>query len=384
MENFIYENTSRLIFGKHDESVIAAEIKRLGAKKVLVHYGQGSIVRSGLLGKITKALTDHKIKYVEYGGVVANPLREHTLAGLALAKKEKVDLVLAIGGGSVIDSAKCICAGLTNADIWSYYTDKTKKLPNPAAPLGVVLTIPAAGSEGSCASVMKDEATGIKYGLHNDTLRSRFAFVNPDYCETLPREQVAYGASDILAHMLERYFSPHDHVVATDKLLTGAIQAVLEIAPKAYKDPANYAYMAEFCLLGTLAHNGMLSLGRNVQAWEAHPIEMAFISGKYNQSHGTGLAIIFPAWLKHVAKTRPTKVQQFANEVMGEKSVALAIAKLEKWYKSLGLATTLKEVGIDVKDAIEVATVALEPKIPLGGYGQLTMTDIENIIRLAK
>jgi len=383
MQNFSYQNQSKIIFGKNDESVLAAEIKNQGAKTVLIHYGQNSIVKSGLLARVKKALDNESIKYVEHGGVQANPLRNHALQGVDLAIKNKVDLVLAIGGGSVIDSAKLICAGAVNDDIWSYYTDKTKQIKG-ALPLGVVLTIPAAGSECSTGSVVKDERNGRKYVLSHNFLRSRFAFVNPEYCNTLPKEQVAYGASDILAHLLERYFSPEQNVTVTDKLLTGAIQAMFEIAPKVYKDPSDFESMAEFCLLGTLAHNGMLALGRVVQAWESHPIEMAFISGHYDHAHGQGLAIIFPAWMKYVSKTKPAKVLQFAKEVMQESTIEKGIAKLEAFFKSLGLAVTLKELNIKVAEAQEIVKTAFAKDVILGGFGELTLDDILNVVALAE
>jgi len=383
MQNFSYENQSKIIFGRNDESVLATEIKNLGAKTVLIHYGQNSIIKSGLLARVKTALENEKIKYVEHGGVQANPLRNHALQGVELAKKNKADLVLAIGGGSVIDSAKLICAGAVNENIWEYYTDKSKQIKG-ALPLGVVLTIPAAGSECSTGSVVRDERTGQKYVLSHGYLRSRFAFINPEYCLTLPKEQIAYGASDILAHLLERYFSPEENVTITDKLLTGAIQAMFEIAPKIYANPKEYDYMAEFCLLGTLAHNGMLALGRVVQAWESHPIEMSFISGHYDHAHGQGLAIIFPAWLKHVSKSKPVKVLQFAKEVMQESTIEKGIAKLEKFYKSLGLAVTLKELNIKTTDAKKVVKTVFPKDVVLGGYGQLTLDDILNVVALAE
>ena len=399
MQNFEYQNASKIIFGSHDEGVLAREIKSLGAKKVLLHYGQNSVIKSGLLAKIQNALRAEKIDFIEYGGVRANPLRSHTLAGVDLAKARKVDFVLAVGGGSVIDSAKCIAAGALTPNIWDYYDEARSKVlvnkrgenkPLPAAlPLGVVLTIPAAGSEGSLASVIRDDRTGLKYALSDNLLRSRFAFVNPAYCATLPKCQVAYGASDILAHMLERYFSPEPHVVVTDKILGGAIQSMFEIAPKVFKNPGDFQAMSEFCLLGTLAHNGMLALGRAPQAWECHPIENAVISGHFNFAHGQGLAILFPAWLKYLGKREP-KILQFAREVMNaagktdDEVIKNAIAALEKFYLSLDLPTRLGDLGIDAAAAKGVARTAFPPDVRLGGFGRLTLADIQNILDLAR
>jgi len=376
MTNFMYENGSKIILGNYGEDVLAGEIKNRDAKKVLIHYGGQSVIKSGLFDRIKGALGNAGIKWVEYGGVVANPLKGHALKGVELAKKEKVDFVLAVGGGSVIDSAKLICAGAVNDDIWSYYLD-SKKVITGALPLGVVLTIPAAGSECSISTVIRDEETGRKHTMMHNVLRSKFAFINPEYCFTLPKEQIAFGASDILAHMLERYFSPEQNVVTTDKILTGAIHAVMEIAPRVYADKADYANMAEFCLLGTLAHNGMLALGRVIQSWESHMIEMGFISGHYNFAHGQGLSIIFPAWLKYMATKRPEKVKQFEKEVV-------TIKELEKWYKSLDLPTRLSDLNIDVMEAKEVIKKSFKPDVKLGGYGELSLDDILAVVRLAK
>lgn len=389
MENFSYENKSKLIFGNNDEAVLANEILARGAKKVLLHYGQNSVIKSGLLERIKFALNKAGIAFVEYGGVSANPLRIHALAGVDIAKSNGVDFVLAIGGGSVIDSAKLICAGALNPDIWSYYNWAKFERPLAGAlPLGVVLTIPAAGSEQSTGSVIKDERDGLKYSYANDALRSQFAFINPQYCLSLPQNQIAFGSADILAHLLERYFSPEQNVTVTDKILGGAINSVLEIAPKVYAK-ATYENMAELCLIGTLAHNGMLALGRVIQAWESHPIEMMTLSGEHNVAHGQGLAIIYPAWLKYMSQKNPSKVLQFAREVMNVNGKSDAeimkngIEKLTNFFKSLGLATTYAELGFDVNNAIETARKAFPANICLGGYGKLNLTDIENVIKLA-
>jgi len=389
MQNFIYDNSSKIIFGSNDEAVLASEIKNSGAKKVLIHYGKNSVAASGLLDRIKNALDKEKIDYIEFGGVSANPLKAYALQGVDVAVINKIDFVLAVGGGSVIDSAKLICAGAQNKNIWNYYTKEAKGLTK-ALPLGVVLTIPAAGSECSPTSVIRDGETGAKYTLAHKCLISKFAFVNPEYCLTLPKEQIAYGASDILAHLLERYFSPERNVFVTDKLLSGAISAVFEIAPKVYKNPRDYQNMSEFCLLGTMAHNGMLALGRVVQAWESHPIEMAVCSGASNLAHGQGLAIIFPAWLKYMSKKRPEKVLQFARDVMCAKGKTNAeimqngIKKLEKFFVSLGLPVTLNEVGISVENAKKIVNSVFPKDVKLGGYGKLSIKDIENIVTLAK
>lgn len=260
----------------------------------MICYGGGSVINSGLLKKITDALIKEKINFVEFSGISANPLKNHALKGIDFAKKNKVDFVLAIGGGSVIDTAKCIAAGAVNNNVWKFYQTEDDAVDlERALSLGVVLTIPAAGSEGSSGSVIRDEKTGIKYAIMAECLRPKFAFINPEYCFTLPKEQIANGASDILAHLLERYFSPQDNIMVTDKLLTAAMQAIIEISPKVYNDNTNYNYWSEFCLLGTLAHNGMLDMGRNIQDWASHIIKIIFYQVRITLHMGLGFQLYF-------------------------------------------------------------------------------------------
>jgi len=305
MKNFEYFNHCEIVFGKRDEVEIAKKLKGFGAKNVFVLYGKSSVVKSGLLGRITDALTSAGIKHVAYGGVSANPLKEHADEGVTIAKKNKSDFILAVGGGSVIDAAKYIAVACVNDDAWDYFTIKAfiEEPKNGALPIGAVLTLPAAGSETSNACVIKYGDT--KFSTKGNFIRPRFAFINPEYCYTLPKSQIGYGASDIFAHLLERYFCPQENVVGADRILEGAMRAMLEIAPKTFADNTNYDYWAEFCWLGTMAHNGMLCMGREVQDWGTHRIENKLLSGELDIAHGEGLAILFPAWMKLVAKRRP-------------------------------------------------------------------------------
>jgi hypothetical protein len=390
MQDFIYHNKTELLFGKDKELLIGARLKEFGAKNVLLCYGQGSVIKSGLLGKIKELLTVEGIDYCDYGGVCANPSKSHALSGIDFARANNADFVLAVGGGSVIDEAKCIAVGAVNDDIWKYFEgkDDVSKLTR-ALPMGAVLTLPAAGSEGSMNSVIRDEKTGRKYALGTELIRPRYAFVNPEHCFTLPKYQIANGISDILAHLMERYFSPQDNVSVTDGLLTGAMQAMLRIAPKVYGDNTNYDYCLELCLLGTLAHNGMLNMGRGIQDWATHNMENAFLSGVNNIAHGAGLAILFPAWLKYVSKTKPAKILQFAIEVMGaqgctdEEIIGNGIAALVAFYKSLGLPVTLGDAGLSVCNVKKLVKQVYGSGTALGGYGRLSPCDIEKVIELA-
>lgn len=391
MLNFTYENKSEIIFGKNDENVLADALIKFGAKKVLLCYGKSSVKKSGLLDRIINSLSSKKIKYVEFGGISANPLKSDAIACAEFAKKNKVNFILAIGGGSVIDTAKFVAGAYFNKNMWNYYINsQTSGNLKKALPLGVVLTIPAAGSECSNGSVLRDEETGIKYDVMAECLRAKFAFVNPEYAMTLPKAQLANGASDILSHLMERYFSPLDNVLVSDKLLVAAMQGVIEISPKLLKDFTNYDYWAELCQFGLLAHNGMLDMGRGVQDWATHVIENKLISGKFNVAHGTGLAIIFPAWLKVVSKKFPDRILEFSTKVLGaegktkEQKIANGIKKLEDFYKKLGLPTTLKQIKLKAEDVAKLASEYFPQDIILGGYGKLTFDEILKVIETAK
>lgn len=388
MNNFVYNNRTELIFGKTEEKEVAKKIKESNPKKVLVVYGKNSVIKSGLLKKITDSLTEQKIAFVEYGGVKANPLRSHAEAGVELARKEKVDFVLVVGGGSAIDAAKGIAIGATGDDMWQHYE---KDVPvSKALPLAVVLTLPATGSEGSGATVLVDDKTNTKFSCGSDYLRPKYSFVNPINCMTLPIQQISNGASDILAHMMERYFSPQENVTATDNLIGGAIKALMQVATKLYNDPTNYELWAEFCLLGTLAHNDMLNMGRNIQDWGTHSIENKLLSGPFDIAHGAGLAIIFPAWLKYVSTKRPSKLVQWAKEVMDITGnddatvIAEGIKKLEAFYTSIGLHLTMSQVNIQLEDVKTLAPKLYSKDIKLGAYGELSFEEILKVVELAK
>lgn len=386
MLDFIYQNKTELIFGKHDESVIADRIKQLASKHVFIVYGMNSVVRSGLLKRITDALSNTKIAYTEYGGVSANPLRTHADEGIKLARANKADFVLAVGGGSVIDAAKYIAMGIVDDNAWSNLVNATTGKPHgkiTALPVGAVLTIPAAGSESSTACVIKCETDDTKYSIGSNAIRPVFAFINPEWCFTLPKPQISYGASDIFAHMLERYMSPQDNVTLTDELLEGAMRAMLKIAPLTYNDNTSYQYWSEFCLLGTIAHNGMLCMGRPMQDWGTHRIENRLLSGAHDIAHGAGLAIIFPAWLKHMATKRPAKIQQFATRVMGQPTTQKGIAAFENWLTSLDLPTRLSHINLDPATVSAKARTEFPPDLIMGAYAELTLDEILAVIKLA-
>jgi alcohol dehydrogenase YqhD (iron-dependent ADH family) len=390
MNDFVYENKTKVFFGKDKELLVGETLKKHGAKKVFICFGQGSVIKSGLLKKVEDTLTAAGLGFFEYGGICANPSKTHAVNGITEIKKHGCDFVLAIGGGSVIDEAKFIAAGALNGDVWDYYDGSADRELPSALGVAAVLTLPAAGSEGSTASVIRDEKTGVKYSIEADAIRPAFTFINPELCFTLPKSQIAYGASDILAHLMERYFSPEHNVAFTDGLLGGAMTAIMKAAGNVYGDNRNYGYWSEFCLMGLVAHNGMLDLGRSAQDWATHNIENTLLSGVYNIAHGAGLAVIFPAWLKFVANKNPEKILQFASGVMGAEGrgdtevISGAINKLEDFYKSLNLSVTLSGLKIDADEVKKLAAELYPDTAVLGSYGRLGKSDIIEIIELAR
>ncbi|MCL1944448.1 MAG: iron-containing alcohol dehydrogenase [Firmicutes bacterium] len=390
MNDFVYYNNTKLIYGKGVENQIGDNIKQLGFKNILIVYGQNSVVQSGLLDRVKSSLSASGLKFVEFGGVVANPTKTHMLQGVEISRQQKVDFVLGVGGGSVLDEAKAIAIGAVNDDVWSFFERENKPKLNKCLPIGAMLTLPATGSENSTATVIRDEKTGFKASFGHDLMRPVLAFVNPQLMFTLPKVQIANGASDMLAHMMERYFSPQTDVVATDYLLKAGMQAVFEIAPKLYRDNHNYQLWNEFCLLGTVAHNGMLSLGRTEQDWGTHNIENLYLSGTHNIAHGTGLAITFTAWLKYMSNKRPNKILQFAKEVMGatgntdREIMDSGIANLVSFYKSIDLPISMADVGIDYKQVNSQVNNHYNSQSRVGAYGQLNDADIKAIFELAK
>lgn len=390
MKDFNYMNQTEIVFGRHKEERIGEYLQKAGAHKVLLCYGKNSVIRMGLLKKVIDSIVAANIQYIEFGGVSANPRKDHMLAGVKLAKESKIDYIIALGGGSVIDEAKAIAIGALNPDFWDLYQKGTGSETSEALPIAAILTIPAAGSESSTASVIRDQDSGIKYAVHSELIRPRLAFINPENCFTLPPEQIANGISDILAHLLERYFTPQNHVTFTDCLLEGAMRALINIAPKVYQNHENYDYWSELCLIGTLAHNGMLDMGRPEQDWGVHSIENKVLSGVYNLAHGAGLAILFPAWMRLVGNKRPERVAQFFRQVFDVKALSdqgvidQGLLRLKSFYLSLGLAINLQSVGIKASEIKKIIPNVYQKDRQVGAYGKISIEEIYQIIDLAQ
>ena len=387
MENFIFQNNTKIIFGKNSENTVGKEIKLYG-KKVLFHYGQGSIKKTGLYERIVKSLQDEGIDFIELGGVQPNPVVSLVRKGIQLCKENNVDSILAVGGGSVIDSAKAISIGAYyDGDVWDFFENKAK--PVSALPIGVVLTIPASGSESSTVTVITNEDGLIKKGFHSDVFLPKFAILNPELSLTLPLFQIACGVSDILSHTFERYFTQTRNVDLTDRLCEGLIKTVIENARLIIKNKPDYNNMAEIMWAGTLAHNGILGTGRE-EDWATHKFGHE-LSALYGITHGATLSVMFPAWMKYVYQYNVARFAQFATRVFNiddfyddNKVLALrGIKELEKFYKELGLPVRLSELDIPF-DRIEEMAEKITKNGPVGNFIKIYKEDAIKIYNLAK
>lgn len=390
MEDFEFYNSTRIVFGKESLNKLSDLIKTNGGHRVLLHYGGDSIKKTGVLDKVKECLNKAKISYVELGGAVPNPRLQLSLKGAALARSKHVDFVLAIGGGSVIDSAKCLACAVCCDDIWSYFMDGSKIITK-ALPVGVVLTIPAAGSESSNGAVITDEKTKLKRDACSEVMLPKFAIVNPEFTYTLPDNQISNGVADILAHMMERYFTSAENIDYTNQLLESAMKFVVENAQKIYKNKENYGLRANISLAAIYAHNGMFGVGR-IGDWASHCIEHE-LSAINDISHGAGLAIIFPAWMKylHSKKVGEKIFVRFAKYVFGVEDKVNAdmiidegIKRLVSFYKSIKLPVSLKEVNITQKDFKKIANNAVLNRGTIGNLLKLTADDVYQILLLAK
>lgn len=315
MNNFTFYSPTEFVFGRDTELHVGELCKKYGATRVMIVYGGGSVIRSGLLNRVKSSLTEQSIDYCELSGVQPNPIDTKVYEGIEIAREYKPDFLLPVGGGSVIDTAKAIAAGyFYEGDFWDFYIGKEK--PTKALPLGVVLTIPAAGSEGSGNTVITNTTTHVKNGLRMPMLlRPKFAIMNPELTFTLPEWQTASGISDMMAHILERYLSNTPDVQIGDRLAEGILLAIMEEAPKVIATPNDYEARANIMWCGTIAHNDTCSLGRQ-EDWNSHAMEHE-ISAEYNVTHGAGLAVVFPAFLHYAAEHNPHKVAQLGHRVFG-------------------------------------------------------------------
>lgn len=390
MNNFTYCTPTRYLFGRNTESETGHLAKEyLGdPRKVLVVSGGSSAKKSGLLDCVTTSLRNAGIEIVGMEGIKPNPTDDRVYEGIALCRKHGVEAVIGVGGGSVIDTAKAIALGVPyDGDFWDFYAGKLT--PEKALPIGVVLTIPAAGSEGSGNSVITKIDGLHKISLRSDfALRPKFAVMNPELTYTLPPYQTACGIADMMAHVMERYFTPTEHVEVTDGISEGLLRSIIAVAPCVFANPQDYDARANIMWAGTMAHNGICGCGRT-EDWVSHFMEHE-LSAVYDVAHGAGLAVVFPAWLTYMANVAPARPARFAREVMGvpstfdERTDALAgIERLKAFYRSIGLPVTLRELGVENADISLLVKKLHENKGEIiGGYHKFDAEATEEIYRL--
>lgn len=389
MNNFTFYSPTYFVFGKDEENNTGKYVKRFGGTKVLIHYGGGSVVRSGLLQRVKDSLAAEGIAYTELGGVQPNPRSGLVYKGIELCRAENVDFVLAVGGGSSIDSAKAIAAGtLYDGDFWDFYSGKPIE---KALPVATVLTIAAAGSEGSPDSVITKEEGNFKRGAGSEAFRPVFSILNPALTQTLPAYQTACGVTDIMAHLFERYFTNTPDVEVTDRVIEGLLMTMIHEAPKVIANPNDYNARANIMWAGMLAHNNCCGVGRG-QDWASHNIEHE-LSAVYDCAHGAGLAVVFPAWMTYTMNHDVMRFAQVASRVWGcsmdfahpEVTAAAGIAAFRNFLKSIGMPSNFAELGAREEDIDRMANCACwgdGRQGTIGGFVSLNEEDVKAIYRL--
>lgn len=355
MENFQYYTPTKIVFGRGAEEQTGQLAAEQGCKKVLVHYGSGSVVRSGLLERICRSLDAAGISYVSLGGVVPNPRLSLVYEGIRLARKEQVDFILAVGGGSVIDSAKAIGYGVANeGDVWDFY--EKRRTAKACLPIGVVLTIAAAGSEMSDSSVITKEEGWLKRGYSSNYARARFAVMNPELTMTLPKYQTASGCVDIMMHTMERYFNHSENMEMTDGISEHLLRTVMKNAKILMNEPDNYQARAEVMWAGSLSHNGLTGCGTGGGDWASHQLEHE-LGGMFDVAHGAGLAAVWGSWARYVMDAAPERFAKFAVNVMGVepeaeklKTAQKGIEAMEDFYRALDMPVCIGDMGIELTE----------------------------------
>lgn len=355
MQNFQYYAPTQVVFGTDTVEQVGSLIRQQNCKKVLIHYGGGSAKRSGLLDRVAKSLEKAGIDYIMLGGVVPNPRLSLVYEGITLCKQEGVDFILAVGGGSVIDSSKAIGYGIANdCDVWDFYAKRA--IPQACAPIGTILTIAAAGSEMSNSSVITNEDGWLKRGLSSELCRCKFAIMDPTLTYTLPAYQTASGAADIMMHTMERYFTPVETLPLTDTLAEGLIRSVMTDVKAALTDPQDYDSHAGLMWASSLSHNGLTGCGTDGGDWASHQLEHE-LGGKYDIAHGAGLCAVWSSWARTVMPTNPARFAKFAVNVMdvapGADDMETAnrgIDAMEAFFQSIGMPTRINQMGINLTE----------------------------------
>ncbi|MGI6671776.1 MAG: iron-containing alcohol dehydrogenase [Christensenellales bacterium] len=388
MNDFTLYQPTYYVFGKNTQSKVGELVKRFGGTKVLIHYGGGSVVRSGLLQQVQDSLNKAGIPYVQLGGVQPNPRSGLVYEGIELCRKEGIDFVLGIGGGSAIDSGKAISVGVPyDGDFWDFYSAKV--VPTQALKHGCVLTLPATGTEGSNSAVVTHEDGMIKRGLSTDFNRPVFSILNPELTYTLPEFQTTCGIVDMMAHILERYFTNTTDVDLTDRMAEGALKAIIKAGPIAVKEPENYEARATLMWAGTVAHNGSLGVGRQ-EDWGSHNMQHE-LSALYDVAHGAGLSVVFPNWMRFVVDKHISRFAQYAVRVWNcemdfenPRFTALeGIERTSQFFKSLNMPLTFEEIGAKKEDIpLMTQKARADAEGLLGNFERLTKEDISTIYHM--
>ncbi len=388
MDNFTFYSPTYFVFGKETENEAGHYVKRFGGTRVLIHYGGGSVVRSGLLDRVKASLEKEGLFWAELGGVQPNPRSGLVYKGIELCRKENIDFILAVGGGSTIDSSKAISIGTPyEGDFWDFYAGKAEA--KTSLPVASVLTIAAAGSEGSDGSVITQENGMYKRGYGSELIRPVFAIMNPELTMTLPPYQTASGCTDIMAHVFERYFTNTRNVEITDRLCEGILKTIIKELPKVLENPNDYEARANIMWAGTLAHNDVCGVGRE-QDWASHNLEHE-LSALYDCAHGAGLAVMFPAWMTYVMPHDVNRFAQFAVRVWGcemnfenpEETAKEGIARTRSFFHSIGMPTSFAELGAKEEDIPKLLeTLQIEGRTE-GSFMKLGPKECEAIYHLA-
>lgn len=392
MQQFQYYTPTKVIFGKGTQGQVGRLVKEQKAQKVLIHYGGGSAKRSGLLDEVEASLKAEGIEYVTLGGAVPNPRLSKVYEGIELGRKEGVDFILAVGGGSAIDSAKGIGYGIPyEGDVWDFYLKKC--MPEAAVPVGVILTMAATGSEMSDSSVVTKEEGWLKRSSKSDLGRPRFAILNPELTYTLPEYQTMSGCVDIMMHTIERYFSHEMDTELVDSLAEGLLRTMMHNAKVLLAEPRNYEARSEVMWAGSLSHNGLTGCGRKGD-WACHQLEHE-LGGMFDVAHGAGLSAVWGSWARYVYKEDAARFVKFAENVMGiakdreapEKTALAGIEALEGFFRSIKMPVRISELGQDLSEE-QIAELAYKCSFmgtrTIGGFKALDKEDMANIYRMAR
>ncbi|MEG2626191.1 MAG: iron-containing alcohol dehydrogenase [Christensenella sp.] len=389
MDNDIFYNPTKVIFGKDTELECGKEVAKY-CDRVLLHYGSGSAERSGLLDRVRKSLCDAGVTVFELGGVKSNPRLELVYQGINICRANGIGFILAVGGGSVIDSSKAIACGAPNSDdVWDYFLGE--KIAKALLPVGTILTIPGAGSESSDGMVITNEKTMAKLAYGDQRSRPVFSILNPELTCTVPAYHTAAGISDAIAHVMERYFTKTEHTDIVDRMCESVMRGLMRNAKQAVNDPENYDARAEIMWGCKIAHDGTLGMGRE-EDWGSHQIEHE-LSAKYDVSHGAGLSVVFPAWMKYVCKNSPKRFVQFAMRVFDieydvnnpDWTMLQGIKRLLGFFKSISMPTSLRDLGINDKAVLDELAhkCAQNSDGAVGHFAVLNEADIRNILEIA-